>query len=306
MAATTPLSSQFIQADDDDEFDEDAIPAMSYPGGGVPVTPVSASTAASRTPLSANTKGKGRAMPSPVPAAGAPSNSNPSNGVPGNTLAPPGTLNGLSGNIGTSSGTNPSRPNSNRQWVGGVQVETRYTGVDTLDEPVSTTIGRDLLSVYTKLVQVLYPRRTGESRQVLRDWDLWGPLMLCLALGIMLSLNAPENQSLPIFSSVIVIVCLGSVIVTLQTQLLGGKVSFFQALCVLGYCIAPLDIAALISCFVRLIYVRVPVCLLCWAWCVWAAVNFFDGTKIEPNRIILAVYPLLLFYFILAWMILIQ
>ncbi|KIM24431.1 hypothetical protein M408DRAFT_331796 [Serendipita vermifera MAFF 305830] len=299
MAATTPISSasQFIAADDDDEFDEDAIPAMSYPGGGVPVTPVASSPA----PLSANTKGKGRAIPTPSPLA-ASSTQNTNGNAP----------TGLSGNIGTPNPANvPKSFGSNgagggRQWIGGVQVETRYTGVDTLDEPITTTMGRDLLSIYSKLVQVLYPRRSGESRQVLRDWDLWGPLILCLGLGVMLSINAPANQSLPIFSSVIVLISVGSVVVTLQAQLLGGRVSFLQALCVLGYCIAPLDIAALVACFIRVIYVRVPVCILCWAWCVWAAVNFFDGTKIEASRIMLAVYPLLLFYFILAWMILIQ
>jgi len=274
---------------------------MSHPGRGIPITPIQSSS--SPAPLSANTKGKGRAVLTP--------SSN------GNTLGVPGGTGGggsatLSGNIGTSNTGNAKVPTGfgnttgGRQWIGGVQLETRYTGVDTLDEPITTTMGRDLLSIYTKLVQVLYPRRTGEARQVLRDWDLWGPLILCLGLGIMLSINAPPNQSLPIFSSVIVLVCLGSVIVTLQTQLLGGRVSFLQALCVLGYCIAPLDIAALLAVFVRIIYIRVPVCLLCWAWCVWAAVNFFDGTKIEANRILLAVYPLLLFYFILAWMILIQ
>lgn len=87
--------------------------------------------------------------------------------------------------------------------------------------------------------------------------------------------------------------------------------SFFQGLCVLGYCIAPLDIAALISCFVRIIWVRTPVALLAWAWCIWgayekkmhsrvlkptskpASVNFLDGTRIEQQRILLAVYPLL-------------
>lgn len=55
-----------------------------------------------------------------------------------------------------------------------------------------------------------------------------------------------------------------------------------------------------------------------------ASVNFLDGTRIEQQRILLAVYPLLcvllislksirkltasfrLFYFVLAWMILIQ
>ena len=87
--------------------------------------------------------------------------------------------------------------------------------------------------------------------------------------------------------------------------------SFFQALCVLGYCVAPLDVAALVSFFVPIVWVRAPVALIAWAWCIWgrcfcmiifsamishfvlASINFFDGTKIEQQRILLAVYPLL-------------
>jgi len=171
---------------------------------------------------------------------------------------------------------------------------------------VSATIARDLFSIYSKLVQVLWPRRQSQGKQVLRDWDLWGPLILCLCLGIMLSLNAPAAQSLPLFSGVVVIISLGSVIVTIQAKLLGGRVSFLQAMCVLGYCVAPLDAAAFIACFVSKIWIRIPVVLGAWAWCVWASVNFLDGTKIEPTRILLAVYPILLFYFVLAWMILIS
>jgi hypothetical protein len=44
----------------------------------------------------------------------------------------------------------------------------RYSEVDTLDEPVMTTMSRDLVSIYSKLVQVLYPRRGGEAREVLK------------------------------------------------------------------------------------------------------------------------------------------
>ncbi|KAI0058167.1 Yip1-domain-containing protein [Artomyces pyxidatus] len=267
--ASTPLTatSQFIQADEDDDLDEDDIPGYSLS----PHSPIP-------------DKGKGRAPDQLAPPSGSP-------------------LPGVSGNIGSSSDAS-NRPA--RQTLGGVQVETRYTGIDTLDEPVTATIGRDLISIFNKLVQVLYPLRKGTGREVLKDWDLWGPLILCLLLGIMLSVNAPPNQSLGVFTSVIVIVCLGSLVVTIQAKLLGGRVSFFQGLCVLGYCVAPLDIAAFISCFVRVIYVRAPIALLAWAWCIWASVNFLDGTKIEQQRILLAVYPLLLFYFILAWMILIQ
>ncbi|KAG1744101.1 Yip1-domain-containing protein [Suillus paluster] len=260
-------TSRFIEADeDDDDLDEQDIPGFSAPS---PVVD----------------KGKSRepeqlARPSETPSP------NPN----------------VSGNIGSNGAPSSS---SNRQTVGGIRVETRYSGVDTLDEPVTATIARDLLSIYSKLVHVLYPRKSS-GREVLRDWDLWGPLLLCLCLGIMLSVNAPASQSLGVFTSVVVIVSVGSLVVTVQAKLLGGRVSFFQGLCALGYCIAPLDIAALISCFVRVIWVRVPIALAAWAWCIWASVNFLDGTKIEPQRILLAVYPLLLFYFVLAWMILIQ
>lgn len=47
---------------------------------------------------------------------------------------------------------------------------------------------RDLRSIYTKLLQVLYPPQGG-SRSALRDWDLWGPLVICLSLAITLSLD---------------------------------------------------------------------------------------------------------------------
>ncbi|KAI0029271.1 hypothetical protein K488DRAFT_56706, partial [Vararia minispora EC-137] len=273
--------------DSDDDLNDEDIPGF---GASAPTTPL--------VPSTAQDKGKSRAP---------------------EQLAPPSGQ--LSGNIGTSGGGGGAPPTRGptRQTIGGVRVETRYTGVDTLDEPITMTIGRDLLSIYNKLIQVLYPIRKGEARAVLRHWDLWGPLLLCLALAIMLSVNAPPQQALGTFTSVVVIVCIGSLVVTVQAKVHdGSRRSFFQGLCVLGYCIAPLDVAALISCFVRIIYVRAPIALLAWAWCIWASVNFLDGTKIEQQRILLAVYPLLrmiiccscfacrLFYFILAWMILIQ
>ncbi|KAG8954429.1 hypothetical protein FRC04_011756 [Tulasnella sp. 424] len=277
------MSSQnkYIAADDDsdDDIDESALPSYAPEDVFVP------------TPTSG--KGKGRPQP--------------------DVLASPSGQQPLSGNIGSSgAGAGPAGGGSGgprgptRQKIGGIQVETRYSGVDTLDEPVLTTIGRDLTSIYTKLIQVLYPARSGANREVLRDWDLWGPLILCLALGIMLSLSAPPDQSLGVFTGVVVIVSVGSLVVTLNAKLLGGRVSFFQSLCVLGYCIFPLVVAALISTFFHKLFIRGPVTVAAWAWSVWAAMNFFDGTNIEQQRVLLAVYPLFLFYFILAWMILIQ
>lgn len=48
---------------------------------------------------------------------------------------------------------------------------------------------RDIRSIYAKLLQVLYPPKGGGSNQLLRDWDLWGPLVICLSLAIIISID---------------------------------------------------------------------------------------------------------------------
>merc|ERR550534_203879 len=44
-----------------------------------------------------------------------------------------------------------------------------------------------------------------------------------------------ENDGGPEFAEVFVIVWLGALVVTLNTKFLGGNISFFQSVCVLGY-----------------------------------------------------------------------
>lgn len=57
----------------------------------------------------------------------------------------------------------------------------------------------------------------------LRDWDLWGPLIFCLLLSLLLSFNARPEQRDAVFSGVFAMVWLGEAIVTLQIRLLGGS-----------------------------------------------------------------------------------
>ncbi|KAK1927134.1 putative vesicle-mediated transport-related protein [Papiliotrema laurentii] len=227
------------------------------------------------------------------PEAAGPSSAGPSTSSSGNA--------GVSGRIGSGGPSSETRTG----W-GGVRVETRYTGVSTLDEPVSETIMRDLRSIYTKLLQVVYPPKGGGNNELLRDWDLWGPLVICLGLAIVLSIDAPQDQSMQVFSLVISLITIGTIVVTVNSKLLGGKVSFFQSLCVLGYALAPILLASIISMLVHNLFVRIPVSLAGWAWSVWASMNFFTGTRLPDSRTWLAVYPLCLFYFVLSWMIMIQ
>ncbi|KAJ3026822.1 UNVERIFIED_CONTAM: Yip1 member 6 [Siphonaria sp. JEL0065] len=176
-------------------------------------------------------------------------------------------------------------------------------GIDTLDEPVMDTIMRDLRSIWDKLKMVLMPRK--DSRNILRDWDLWGPLLLCLLLSLRLSLTAPDSQVATVFTSIFVIIWGGAAIVTVNTKLLGGKLSIFQTICVLGYCIFPLVLASAVCLVISSILARGLIVLAAFGWSVVASMGFLNDVNLG-NRKALAVYPMCLFYFIIGWMVLIS
>ena len=173
----------------------------------------------------------------------------------------------------------------------------------TLDEPVSATIMRDLTMVGNKMMCVLNPRKA--NIQTLKNWDLWGPLILCLMLASLLSWFAPHEQSSLLFASVFVIVWCGAAVVTVNALLLGGNISFFQSVCVLGYCIFPLNLASIV-CIVTNGHItwRIFVVAVCFFWSTGASLGFM-GDMVPPNRKALAVYPLFLFYTSIGWLILV-
>merc|ERR1719240_2164800 len=125
-------------------------------------------------------------------------------------------------------------------------IEGMGSDLSTLDEPIRDTIMRDLTSIGLKLKYVMLPRSRVDKGAGLKQWDLWGPLFICLALSIVLSTQAPSDQAGYVFALVYVLVWVGSGVVTINAQLLKGQISFFQSVCVLGYCVFPLVIAALV------------------------------------------------------------
>jgi len=178
--------------------------------------------------------------------------------------------------------------------------------LDTLDEPIITTLKRDIRTVVTKFGHVLWPR-LHQRNELLHDWDLWGPLILCITLATLLREESQETQKTIVFTGVFVIVWCGSGIVTLNSSLLGGKLSFFQSICVLGYCILPLTLAAV---FIRIMKAAAmaPVGLsalyvvLALGWSIFASMGFL-GESQPQNRKALAVYPIVLFYLVIGWLI---
>ena len=181
----------------------------------------------------------------------------------------------------------------------------------TLDEPVHVTIMRDLRAVLNKFSHIVYPRKDSD---LLKEWDLWGPLLLCVLLAVLLQGQPTGDDSKdgkgPQFTEVFVAVWVGSAVVTLNSQLLGGKLSFFQSVCVLGYCIFPMVVAMVIcwslvhivSANIVSVFIRILITGLAYGWSVYASMIFL-GESQPSGRKALAVYPICLFYFLIAWMV---
>lgn len=75
----------------------------------------------------------------------------------------------------------------------------------------------------------------------------------------------------------------------------GGHIIFFQSLSLLGYCLFPLDIGALICMFKSHSIINGIIVLITLAWSSWAAYPFVSAA-VSSNRKALAVYPVFLLY----------
>ncbi|ODQ65596.1 Yip1-domain-containing protein, partial [Nadsonia fulvescens var. elongata DSM 6958] len=220
--------------------------------------------------------------------------------------------------------------------IGGERIETRrFTGGDTLDEPVLKTIMRDVKGVGRRVREIIWPFRRGQTfdfRSIeeglsrgfnnegvegemagVKDWDLWGPLVFCLAISLLLSWSAPQakdknsqtsNSKNVMFSGVFVLIWLGLMVLTVNIKLLGGSISFFRALCVIGYGLFPLVISALLSLVLRhkLLVVKIVVNAIVVSWSVFAVRNALLHSGVWGSRSFLALFPVGLFFITLGWL----
>jgi hypothetical protein len=120
-----------------------------------------------------------------------------------------------------------------------------------------------------------------------------------------LSLSAPSSQSALIFAAVFVIVWVGAGVITLNAALLGGNISFLQSVCVLGYCIFPMNLASLLCHAWDNKYFHFALVAVAFVWSTRASVGFM-AQLVPENKRALSVYPVLLFYVTIGWMILVQ
>ncbi|RFU35685.1 hypothetical protein B7463_g735, partial [Scytalidium lignicola] len=237
----------------------------------------------------------------------------------------------LTGNLTPGSSSN-SRAQNENFLTSRIPGEDRRAPNNTIDETVWETLRRDLLAVWSKMREVLYPKylfggsmldnttsfrgayenlrgagisgareelvglagramdaeallSQGNMSEGLRDWDLWGPLVFCLLLSLLLSFNARADQKSVVFSGVFAMVWIGEAVVTLQIKLLGGNISFAQSVCIIGYTLFPLVVAALLSALHLRPIPRIPIYLFLVAWSLAAGVSILGGSGVLKNRV---------------------
>ena len=190
---------------------------------------------------------------------------------------------------------------------------------NSLNEPIMTSINRDLNRIYLKLKIVVLPINTEQKNKELKQWDLWGPFVICLLLGMILSFTTKKNSGL-IFSIIFIIMWVGAMIITMNSSLLGGKLTLMQCICLLGYCSFPSVVASLFNRVILKFLPSIGKIIIVFISFVWSTKGkkyifflyfFFIASvpfiaeNISDKKKMLAVYPVMLYFLYLNYFILV-
>ena len=168
----------------------------------------------------------------------------------------------------------------------------------TLDEPVLTSLKRDLFLIYNKLKHVITPRLSSRKIEELYNWDLWGPLIFCFLLSISLS---NENNESSTFVLIFSIFWIGGLIVTFNGQFLGANIGICQMICLLGYCSFPITLSGMIIGFfnVKTNWVKCLLVFFTFLWSCLASVGFINAL-VGRDKELITIIPVVLFFATLA------
>ncbi len=171
---------------------------------------------------------------------------------------------------------------------------------NTINEPIGDTIKRDLYLIWTKLKYVINPFVKEKDRNKhIKQWDLWGPLLLIIFLAGTLAINSTDRSQTIIL--IFLIFWLGSFLVFLNAHLLGVKTSIFQIFCLLGYCLFPLNISAFLLSFSKLLeIIRFFIVGITCFWSLYSVSSFLKNLA-NPEQRYLVLYPSILLYIYLSW-----
>ncbi|CAF2132244.1 unnamed protein product [Brassica napus] len=153
---------------------------------------------------------------------------------------------------------------------------------NTLTEPVWDTVKRDVWRILVNNLKLVL---------LLKRIKI---LSLFIAFSSVLILSLCSFQS-EVFAVAFALLAAGAVILTLNVLLLGGHIIFFQSLSLLGYCLFPLDVGAVICMLKDNVILKMIVVSSTLARSSSAAYSFMSAA-VNPKRKALALYPVFLMY----------
>lgn len=227
-------------------------------------------------------------------------------------LAEGGSQNKKQGKKKLQDGPEEAHPRVLEEGGRGPEASTTQPFESTIDEPVSYTLLRDLRRVGRNVLAVLLPFARNDPKRMLREWDLWGPLFGTLALGLVLTIGGNDDDAFPV---AFVLIAAGTLALSINVVLLGGHIILLQSLSLLGYCLFPLLLSAIVSASLSTAHsngssaitttiVNAVVLILSAssvAWACAASVPFISAAVPEEKRV-LAAYPVVLVYGLIAWL----
>lgn len=174
-------------------------------------------------------------------------------------------------------------------------------GVNTLDEPIIQTVKREFQQVIAKTKIAMLPMKA-DPASLTNDWDLWGPLVFCLILGFILSLQRHDDNSGMVFILVFLVTWLGGLLVSLNSQFLDVELSVTQSISILGYCMFAIVAAACANLFMFFLptFIKFIIGLGAAGYSTFASYKFISAFA-KQSKQYLIVYPIALFYIMLGW-----
>ena len=166
----------------------------------------------------------------------------------------------------------------------------------TLDEPIITTLKRDLYAIFNKIKYVAVPKMTDRKLEELYNWDLWGPLLFCFLYSIALSTGENDNNESSIFVLIFVIFWIGGFVITFNERFLGAEIGLCQMVSLLGYGMFPITLGGIIIgfCKIKNIWIKFIIVVIALVWSCLASIGFLGRLVVQEKRFI-AIFPVFLF-----------
>ncbi|CAI5758298.1 unnamed protein product [Candida verbasci] len=215
--------------------------------------------------------------------------------------------------------------------------EREYKGGNTLDESVLSTLKRDGIQIARRLYIIVWPMQLAklaktqqtkflnfanqnginipipdgneDENQFSGDldlqenlhWDLWGPLLFSLIYSTVLATSS--SQANTVFTGSFSFIWIFYIIIGLNVQLLGGTISFLSAISAIGYSMFPIVLGELFcSLLIKWRLIRLFLVIILDIWSIYVGVMSVKCSGVYPGRVLLAMYPVGLFYTLLSWL----